>query len=239
MSLLEDLLDSVADHTVEIGDVVTGRFWTLVASPKCGVASNRGIPPTSSEDAAGSLRSKPVGALLGMAASPSPAEASVGVAAINSLIADHVDTARFRPQMIPRATGKKVAAAGDFPFLDNLRTIADEVWVIEPDPESGNYTATGADRLFREADIALITGSTIVDHSLEYLLGLSKTCYTIVYGPSTPLSPILFEYGADQLVGVSIRDAEQVKRYIAGGARTLSECSGIEPVVLAADQQST
>ena len=67
---------------------------------------------------------------------------------------------------------------------------------------------------------------------MERLLEASRTCYTIVFGPSTPLSPVLFEYGADQLVGVRVENHEEVAKWIAADRENLMECPGLKSVVL-------
>ncbi len=247
MSLLDDLVRSLKPTPEFIRDVSVGRLWTLVAASQCGVALRMEPSDSLSEvggaslemnregekhDLAARLRGKPAGDLLQYAFSPDATEASIGIATANALAAGQCDPGLFRPYRMPRARGKRVAVVGEFRFLDDLRSIAEKTWVIRKNPESKDYEGTDAESLVPEADIALISGSAVVDGTLEHLLRLARSCYTIVHGPSTPLSSVLFEYGADQLVGVMIKDRESVRQCIELDTGLLTECSGVQPVVL-------
>jgi uncharacterized protein (DUF4213/DUF364 family) len=239
--LLDDLIDSLKPVPEEVRDVTAGPYWTLMEASHCGIAF-RPDAPESLQDAGPlgtgwhdhlmRLHGKHVGDLLPYASSCDPAEASIGVAAINAVLAGRCEPGRFRPYRMPRARGKRVAVVGEFSFVEDLKSIAEQTWVIRKDKTSGDYTGTDAERLIPQADIALISGSAIVDGTLEYLFRLAASCYTVVHGPSTPLSPVLFEYGADQLVGVLVKDVEGVRRLITEGTRFLEQYPGIQPVVL-------
>jgi uncharacterized protein (DUF4213/DUF364 family) len=245
--LLDDLIRSLKPTSEAIREVSIGRLWTLVAASQCGVAL-RMEPSDSAPEVGGAgleinsegeqhdlarrSRGKPAGELLEYAFSRDATEASIGIATANALAAGQCDPGLFRPYRMPRARGKRVAVVGEFRFLDDLRSIAEKTWVIRKNPESKDYEGTDAESLVPGADIALIPDSAIVDGTLEHLLALARSCYTIVHGPSTPLSPVLFEYGADQLVGVMIKDRESVRQCIALGTELLTECRGIQPVVL-------
>jgi hypothetical protein len=60
---------------------------------------------------------------------------------------------------------------------------------------------------------------TLINHSLENLLKLcSPHSRVIVLGPSTPLSPILFDYGVDLICGSVVTDVDPVLRAVSQGA---------------------
>jgi uncharacterized protein (DUF4213/DUF364 family) len=165
----------------------------------------------------------PLKDLLPLASSAAPSEASLGVAALNALLQESLKAEAFRPYTIPRAGGKRVGLVGEFAFTEKLRAIAAEVIVIGQD---------AAESLLPRVDIAILSGACTVNHSLEALLRASSHCYTIVFGPSTPLSPILFDYGADQLVGVRVENREEVAGWITAGKEDLMACPGLKSVVL-------
>ncbi|MFH1314303.1 MAG: DUF364 domain-containing protein [Candidatus Eisenbacteria bacterium] len=232
MALLEDLIESVRQKDMEVREIVAGSSWTMVATAGWGIAAGPG-----GADALDGLCGKPAGELLELASRPRPVRASVGIATLNSLIIGQVDSRHFKPYKIPTAKDKKIVVVGDFHFTDHLKTIALDVCVVEKNRETGDYA--GNEQAFRDADVALISGATMVDGTLESLLKLAGPCYTIVYGPSTPLSPVLFEYGADQLVGVRVKDEIAAKRCITEGMGDLSGCPGLAPVVMEAGQKAT
>jgi uncharacterized protein (DUF4213/DUF364 family) len=237
MALLEDLIGSVRQKDMQVRNIVMGRFWTFVASAHCGIAStilSQGRPDV---ELACRFGEKRIADLLDRAFSTDLTEASLGVAALNSVLVGQLDASLFTPCRIPRAKDKKIAVVGDFPFIGQLRELADQVWIIEADPATGGFSDT-AESLLPEADVAIITGAAIVNRSLERLLGLSKSAYTVVAGPSTPLSPILFRYGANQVRGIRVKDEERLASSIGEGLRDVSESPWIEPVVLGESQQS-
>jgi uncharacterized protein (DUF4213/DUF364 family) len=234
MALLEDLIESVGQRDVEVREVVAGGFWTMVVTSGCGIAA-AGAGPGGTVVSDG-LCGKPARDVLRLSASADSREASAGIATLNSLIIGTVDPRHFKPYRIPTAKDKRIVVVGDFHFTEHLKTIALDVCVVEKNRETGDYT--GSEQAFSNADVALITGDAVLDHTLESLLKLAGPCYTIVYGPSTPLSPILFKYGADQLVGIRVRDEAAAKRCITDGMRNLSECPGMAPVVMEAGQKA-
>jgi uncharacterized protein (DUF4213/DUF364 family) len=238
MALLEDLIENVGQHEADVRETVVGRFWTLVASSACGIASlSQSARPANGQEGADTA-GKTTKDLLKLAFSQNPREASLGIATLNSLIIGQVNPRHFKPYRIPTARDKKIVVVGEFPFTDHLKTIAQDVSIVEKNPESGDYAGEEAEQAFRDADVALLAGARMVDHTLETLLTLAGPCYTIVYGPSTPLSPILFSYGADQLVGVRVTDEQSAKKCVAEGMRNLSECPGVAPVVMEAGQHA-
>lgn len=242
MALLEDLAKSVEHTDADVREVTAGRRWTLVATAtggvtgSCGLAANSTAGDGTLSPSLDSCRGRPAGTLLRLAFSGNPLEASIGVATLNSLLTGRLDADRFRPGTIPRANGKRVVVAGDFPFTDSLRAIAEELHVIDRITEPSARLDVEAERLITTADIAVVRGSAILDGTLEAFLELARPCFTIVYGPTTPLSPILFAYGADQLVGIRIKDLEAVKSHITEAGMEMMKCPGLDPVVLARDQ---
>jgi uncharacterized protein (DUF4213/DUF364 family) len=58
----------------------------------------------------------------------------------------------------------------------------------------------------------------LINHTLEPLLELcAPDALVVVLGPSTPMSPVLFEYGVDILAGSQIIDIEGVLRTVCQG----------------------
>jgi len=73
--------------------------------------------------------------------------------------------------------------------------------------------------LIPEADIVAITGSAFVNHSIDEVVGYCRSSSTVlILGPSTPLSPLLFNYGISILSGTYVVNEEMVLKSIQEGA---------------------
>jgi hypothetical protein len=108
---------------------------------------------------------------------------------------------------------------GRFPFIPRLRDRVGELTVLELNPNPWELPKTAAQDVIPAADVVAITGMTLINHSLENLLKLcSPQARVILLGPSTPLSPVLFDYGVDLLCGSIVADIEPVLKAVSQGA---------------------
>jgi uncharacterized protein (DUF4213/DUF364 family) len=57
---------------------------------------------------------------------------------------------------------------------------------------------------------------SFVDKSLPRFLDLAQNANVIIVGPSTPLAPILSEFGVNDLSGFVIKDPEKALRICSG-----------------------
>ncbi len=65
------------------------------------------------------------------------------------------------------------------------------------------------------ADVVAITGTSITNHTFDGILNhLPKKSYNIVLGPSTPLTPLLFELRIDMVSGAAVEDYATVKKHV-------------------------
>jgi uncharacterized protein len=224
MKILEKLLASI-EYDAPVRQILVGAHWTCVCSRYGGLASTlTGSTPHGHDSVrdVGGLHKKSARELAELARSENPLEVSIGVAAINSLL--DVDENQGIPInagqiLAEHGRGKKVALIGHFPFIPQLRESARELWVIEQRPVEGEYPASAAAELLPRADVVAITGMTLLNHTLDGLLALCRPqAMVMVLGPSTPLSPILFEYGATILSGARIIDETAALRTIGQGA---------------------
>jgi uncharacterized protein (DUF4213/DUF364 family) len=112
-----------------------------------------------------------------------------------------------------------VALVGHFPFIPQLRQSAGNLWVIEQNPAEDEFPAEAASDLLPQADIIAITASALVNHTLDSLLALCpKQTTVMILGPSTPLSPVLFDHGAAIISGTRVLDEAAVLRTVGQGA---------------------
>jgi uncharacterized protein (DUF4213/DUF364 family) len=225
MKILDDLILTVNKNSV-VRDIRQGVFHTAVVTDKCGLASTLPHDAIKQDQPfvkeAGLLLQKEIKDLLLMAGSENILEAAIGMATLNSLIQIDVDSCidlNARELIIEKGTGKKIAVIGHFPFIPLLREVASELRVIEKNPQEGDYSELSAEEFLPQSDVIAITGTSFTNHTVEYLLSLCRPdAYVVMLGDTTPLSPILFDYGIDALSGTLVTDTEQVLRCVSQGA---------------------
>jgi len=229
VSIIDDLLASLRDDA-PVGEVHVCAFWTAVVleDGRCGLASTlrpaepqcAGLAPPVRQ--AGHLLERSALELAQYAKSERSLEASIGLAAINSLL--EVDESRCvelnaEQVILEKGVGKSVAIVGHFPFIPRVKEAAEKLWVLEKRPVGGDLPADMAAEVLPQADVAAITGTSLINHTFE---GLVKLCrpdaLVIVLGPTSPLSPVLFDYGVDVISGTQVVDTTEMLRYISQGA---------------------
>ncbi len=237
MALLDDLLASLrADAPIK--SVLVGVHWTVVCSRGCGMAStvidDKPHAHVQVRDV-GRLHAKSARELAEYARSNRLLEASIGVAAINSLLeVDEQAAVEINAaEIIARyGAGRSVALVGHFPFIPRLREAAARLWVLEQHPAEGEYPASAAAELIPQADVVALTGSALINHTMDRLLALCRPGVpVIVLGPSTPLSPVLFDHGAAIISGARVVDEEAVLKTVGQGA-TFQQVRGVRLLTL-------
>ena len=237
MKVLDDLIQSLQANDCPVKSVHTCVFWTAVITKHCGLSSTfRDEGPAHERGVrdVGSLTRKTASELVEYAKSESLLEASIGMAAINSLI--DIDESRCIEKnafeiILENGQGKNVAIVGHFPWIPKLREKVKNLWVLEQRIREGDLPATEADRILPACDVVGITGTSFINHTIEGLFKLCKKAFVVLIGPTSPLSPILFEYGIDAICGSKVVDVEKVIRSISEGA-TFKEMSGVKLLTL-------
>ncbi len=120
--------------------------------------------------------------------------------------------------LVRKGRGRNIAIVGHFPWVPELRKVARKFWVVEQRPREGDLPAEAAEDVLPQADVVGITGTSFINHTIEELLALSKHSFTLMIGPTSPLSPILFDYGVDVIAGVKVVEPEKTIRSITEGA---------------------
>lgn len=231
MSTTAELL-GVLSGDAAVQEVRIGAFWTAVVIERgghrrCGLASalrgkdhhQHGHHPVRD---AGRLADRSAVELAGLIHSDSLLEASIGMAAINALL--EVDEAvcvelNAADVIRERGEGKAVAIVGHFPFIEELRTHVEQLWVLELRPGPGDLPAEAAPEIIPQADVVAISSTTLINGTFEGLVALCRPdAYVLLLGPSTPLSPLLFDHGVQLLSGALVDDVDSVLRLVSQGA---------------------
>jgi len=212
-------------------DVRIGTHWTAVVGEmpsgrRAGLAATQmvhdlehGWPAVRD---AGHLIGRDARELAGLAQSDSLTERSIGFAALNALLAvDELACADRNAEdlILERGRGRTVAVVGHFPFVPKVREVAQTCWVLELCPGPDDLPAEHAPQIIPQADVVAITGMTLINGTFESLAALPRPgAYVVVLGPSTPLSPILFDYGVDAISGAIITDIPAALAAVSQGA---------------------
>jgi uncharacterized protein (DUF4213/DUF364 family) len=179
---------------------------------------------------AGRLHTRSAQELALLARSENPLEAGIGIAAINSLIdVNEQDAVEINASevLMKRGAGKNVALVGHFPFIPRVRTVTKNLWVIEQHPGKDEHPARSAAEFIPQADVVAITGSALINHTLDNLLELCRPeALVLILGPSTPLSPVMFDRGATIIAGARVVDETAVLHATGQGAN-FRQVSGV------------
>jgi uncharacterized protein len=233
---------------IRVERVVVGLFFTGVkldngvagacATPLATLAHTVCCPSSAvAMPFPGKLRGRPAGELAREALSGHGIRRAVGIAAVNALAdccwrrrpypgvaliagVDAFDAAEIRD-------GDKVVVVGAFiPFLKELKRRRQSFVVLEQDPATLKADelpffrpAAQAAQIVPEADVVLITGSTLVNATLEDLLALARAeARVAVVGPTVGMLPDAFlSRGADILGGVQITEPDEFLDLLAEG----------------------
>jgi len=169
------------------------------------------------------------------AQSAEPVVAAVGLATLNALLQpdskllEDIDAADW---LVEHGRNRQVAVVGRFPFIEELQPVVANLWVFELNPQPHEYGAEQAALIIPQADIVAITSSTLVNHTLDALLALVRPpTKVMLLGPTTPLSPLLFDFGVDLLSGTQVVNIETVLASIQQGV-TFRKMAGLHRVTL-------
>lgn len=229
MYILEHLLTDLPNGKVI--EVAIGLFWTAVlvdveGKLSCGLAATQHNPefehgrrPAVAD--AGELERRSALELASLVRSDSFTEVSVGLATVNALLSPPERLVDLPAEEYILHHGKQanVALIGHFPFVDALRPRVRQLWVLELNPKEDDLPASQTAQIVPQADILAITSTTLINHTFDEVFQYRKPgAKVMLLGPSTPLSPRLFDLGIDVLSGSIVEDAAPVMRLTRQGA---------------------
>ncbi len=245
MQILDDILKSLAvDAPIE--EVRRGVHSTAVVSRFCGLSSTMFRDARHEEEGDESM--KPYAEMTACelaqyALSDDISKASLGLAAINSLIeikteqCTDIDGLKLVREI---GEGKNISVIGHFPFLEELGKVTRNLWIIEKHPLPGDLPEESSRKYLPQSDIVVISATTLINHTLPGLLALCRQgSVKMLLGPTTPMSMVLFDHGIDVLSGSMVIDKDVVLKHVSEGSdfMRLKKTGAVRFVSMAKDRR--
>lgn len=221
MDIYEDLIESVKESFDEkVKDLRVGLRWIGVITKRLGISlTYDNFKHVTGLEDAGTFIGKRAKELLDYLKTFDTLKIGIGLATLNSLLKspENYEIINIFDYLLEKGKDKKIVFIGHFEDINKLENVAKEIVIIERKPKEEDYLDTFQEYLIPDADIVAITGSTFANKSIKRILELSKNSYTIVFGPSTPLSKVLFDYGIDMIGGIIPKDDKKILEIISQG----------------------
>jgi len=226
-ALYELLQQQVAGAGERVGELTLGLTWTCCRSDAgIGLAMSPGSH-TRTLPWPGTLAGRRVDELAGWLTSWDPFEATVGMAAINSVINSRSTLpAKAEPMgygnlavfdhFRPHLSGCKVAVVGRYPGLEAWAEGLD-LTVLERTPGASDLPDPACEWVLPESDWVFLTASSITNKTFPRLAELARDAHLVLMGPTLPWLAELAAFGVDFLAGVAVDDAAALRSTVAEG----------------------
>lgn len=227
---LYDALIEAVPATARAEDCVCGLNWFAVRAAGVGLSMSpaEGAPALPMAGRYAGMMLKDLAAL---SKSWNFYEAALGLAAINAACNGPATVARAFGQPLDRIEsancfhylredfrGRKVTVVGHFRDLEPIKEIC-ELTILERKPRAGDLPDPACEYVLPGQDIVVITAVTLINKTLPRLLQLAKGARIVLAGPTTPLTPILCDFGIEMLAGLVVEDEAQVLRTVQEGGQ--------------------
>jgi hypothetical protein len=116
--------------------------------------------------------------------------------------------------------GDRVCMVGCFlPLMNALESMNVHLTAVDEIPKPGAKPPEEVESSLPESDVALITGTAIINNTIDHLLDLASNCRELaILGPSTPMLKEAFQHTpVSCLSGIRILEPEKAFRMIAEG----------------------
>jgi len=246
-------------NEIRIEDLVIGVFFTGVKLSSghggCAFTPVGEIPeavccPTSAArmPQAGTLEGMPVSEILNYALDRNVLKSAIGVATINALTQLIIDSEKEGDYQVvnhedgfdllkiePHETVSLIGAFG--PYIRKLKTMGNPFFIIEKNPQALKpdeikyfKPATEMRSAVEKSNVLVITGTAIVNHTIDFILSLIKNgIRTAVIGPTASMIPdAFFKRGVNIMAGVRITNSDEMIKILKQGGSAyhlLKECS--------------
>lgn len=222
---LYDRLIQDIPEDVLVEDMICGMTWTAVRSSlgTVGLAMTTPVQTLPNEDR--NIVGKSLKSAAQLIKSWNFIDAGIGMAAINAwynsaermreLNSAQGDN-RFCTFDIP-FEGKNVCMVGALRYPKEMFNSAKSLVVLERNLVDGTYPDSACEYYLPDCDLVLITGSAFINKTMPRLLQLAKNAQIVITGPSTPMAPMLMDYGVRRLAGLVITQEQECLNFAGSG----------------------
>lgn len=244
MSLLEEMLTDLPREIMGVREIRVGPYLTSVSLAadrpgelrrvsRAGLASSMVHYQPGAEhrvSKSGSLKKLSAQDLARYLLSTNPLESAIGMATLNALLdisPDCIQGPSIVELVVERARKGRVAVVGHFPFVDKLREAVRELHVLELKPGQGDLPASMTQEILPRCRAVVLTATVLMNGTHAQIMPLCSDAFTVMTGPSTPPSSVLFRYGVDALAGSLVVDPDEVLSTVSQGG-TYRDLRGVK-----------
>ena len=186
---------------------------------------------------AGDLEGKPVSEILKYALHTNVLKSAIGVAAANAISQLIIESESENEYQIVRdrdgfdlleiEPGETVSLIGAFgPYIRRLKMMGNPFSIVEKNPQTLRLdemkyfkSQTEMATALKESDVVIITGTAIVNHTIDHILSyISDRQRTAIIGPTASMIPdTFFKRGVNVMAGVRILNADGMNKILKQG----------------------
>ncbi len=239
-----DLMLDYGTTDTQIQEISIGLTWTLCIAENAGLCMSPGTA-TRTLPFSGTLVNKSISELAPWLRSWNPYQATVAMAAINSVVNSSsslpntgtvlspngsANLAVFE-HFLPQIRNKNVCVIGRYPGLNKYANEM-EMKVIELNPGKEDFPAPASEYLLPEAEWVFLTATSIVNKTFPRLVQLAKNSKLVLMGPTLPWLPDLKHMGIDYLAGIKVTNLPALRQTVAEGGGVRIFETGIQYCVV-------
>ena len=234
--LVTQLIETMPRPKARVDAIIVGeKFIGVVADGHMGLSSLLGARPNDHEkNKLQELQGAPLSRAVSLVDSSSPFSLALGLAALNA--GTTPDKEKLEDSDLPAddliarlGKDKTVGLVGDFPFTQSLAQRVGYLHLFELNPVPGALPRDQWEATLPQLDVLALTATTLLSRHMAWYLTRATRAKIIILGPTTPMSPALFGWGADYLCGSVVTDVERVTASLESGScfRSIKQNGGI------------
>ena len=104
-----------------------------------------------------------------------------------------------------------------------------KLYLFELNPVPGALPREEWETTLPQLDVLALTATTLLTRQMSWYLTRARQAKIVILGPTTPMHPALFNWGADHLCGSIVTDVDRVRQSLGIGNcfRSIKQMGGI------------